>query len=883
MKTLHQMGLFIALTLSSITVAATQTDDLGQTYFNQGQFERAVQSWREVLSNPSCQNNPKCKIDTSVRLSAAYLSLGRLKEAFNLLESAQPLAENDPVRKATVLMQLSDVYLAMRDFKDKDLDSKVGICTKTQLTEKNVINEAMKCLNKAELIVLNVPLLSANILNKKGNILMAQEKYADASSKYKKSIKMAKADQVLSAKVAVNHVMAAVKEGNNSVIDIFEKAWQQVKSLPDSHDKAFALISLVKLLPHLQASSTLKTQFTQFTLPTLSSTQRLRAYNMLTKAIKVANELKDNRSIAYAKAYMAQLYAQEKRYPEAIYLTQEAVFYTQNYSIVSNSYDDKKIHVGSLGYEGFQVYLPSRQDDNSEECRKQCQNEPHKLPANCQGNCQTNLSPLFLHNYYPEMLFRLERQLGTFLKAQAQRKLASDAYKRAAKYLQQVRQEYRCGSSQLGEEGEAFFVEVANFLLESAKKAQHSDEKQELLEKAIDAIESLRETELQNYFQDVCVTQKVKKTRHDKFHEKTAIFYPILFEKKGFLLLTFPDDDSNVKQVDQIRQVEVDIPVQQLKKEADDFWQQFGDEGAIDRAIKNDKKDLLDSAKKLYKWLIEPITAELEARSIETLVIVPGGDLFHLPFAALYDVNQKKYLFEKYALAILPAWKLTDMGVMPRDNISALLMGLRKSHAKEAKKFGELTYANEELKNIIEALEASGDTISQITARLTKNYELLKNETFTIDNVEAWLTNTPYSIVHFTTHGQFNLEPNKTFLATFKNVLTLDKLETLLNSPVFREQPVELLTLSACDSARGAEMGLAGVALKTGARSALATLWKVNDQSTAYLMDKFYEHLLQSNKSKAHALQEAQRELLSSPYTDHPYYWAPFVLIGNWR
>ena len=101
----------------------------------------------------------------------------------------------------------------------------------------------------------------------------------------------------------------------------------------------------------------------------------------------------------------------------------------------------------------------------------------------------------------------------------------------------------------------------------------------------------------------------------------------------------------------------------------------------------------------------------------------------------------------------------------------------------------------------------------------------------------------------------------------------------------YREQPVELLTLSACQTAVGddkAALGLGGVAVKAGARSALATLWYINDQSSSILITDFYEDLKKPDVSKAKALQKAQLELLNDRRYDHPGYWSPFLLIGNW-
>jgi CHAT domain-containing protein len=106
----------------------------------------------------------------------------------------------------------------------------------------------------------------------------------------------------------------------------------------------------------------------------------------------------------------------------------------------------------------------------------------------------------------------------------------------------------------------------------------------------------------------------------------------------------------------------------------------------------------------------------------------------------------------------------------------------------------------------------------------------------------------------------------------------------------FRGRPVELLTLSACETASGDEnsaraaLGLAGVAVRAGARSALATLWLADDAATTRLMPAFYRFLSSAAApSKAQALREAQLQLLSTLRYQHPRFWAPFVIIGNWR
>jgi CHAT domain-containing protein len=141
-------------------------------------------------------------------------------------------------------------------------------------------------------------------------------------------------------------------------------------------------------------------------------------------------------------------------------------------------------------------------------------------------------------------------------------------------------------------------------------------------------------------------------------------------------------------------------------------------------------------------------------------------------------------------------------------------------------------------------------------------------------------------MVHFATHGQFNHDVHKSFILTYDGKLTLNQLEELIRPSQYRGRPVELLVLSACQTAAGddrAALGLAGVAVKAGARSAMATMWFVNDESTSILVSEFYRLLHGDPRlSKAKALQQAQIKVLREERFGHPCYWAPYLIIGNW-
>ena len=154
-----------------------------------------------------------------------------------------------------------------------------------------------------------------------------------------------------------------------------------------------------------------------------------------------------------------------------------------------------------------------------------------------------------------------------------------------------------------------------------------------------------------------------------------------------------------------------------------------------------------------------------------------------------------------------------------------------------------------------------------------------------VDEVRSQIAAGNQAIVHIATHGQFDSDHSKSFLLAYDDKLTMDRLQTTIASRQYQEEPLELLVLSACQTAAGddrAALGLAGVALKAGARSALATLWFVNDESTSTMIADFYEHLRDPASSKAIALQRAQVALVEDSRFAHPSYWAPFLLIGNW-
>jgi CHAT domain-containing protein len=161
----------------------------------------------------------------------------------------------------------------------------------------------------------------------------------------------------------------------------------------------------------------------------------------------------------------------------------------------------------------------------------------------------------------------------------------------------------------------------------------------------------------------------------------------------------------------------------------------------------------------------------------------------------------------------------------------------------------------------------------------------LLNDQFKVIKVEGALKEQPFTILHIASHGTVEKDVNNSFILSYDDKITMDRLSQLVGLYQYRDAPLELLTLSACETAAGddrAALGLAGVAIKAGARSALATLWFIDDAATSDLVSEFYRQLQNPSLSKARALQRAQVSILKDPARKHPSYWAPFLLINNW-
>ncbi|MBW4571729.1 MAG: CHAT domain-containing protein [Tolypothrix carrinoi HA7290-LM1] len=377
---------------------------------------------------------------------------------------------------------------------------------------------------------------------------------------------------------------------------------------------------------------------------------------------------------------------------------------------------------------------------------------------------------------------------------------------------------------------------------------------QDNLKQARNVIEALQLSELENFFREACLQEKPKQIDDvvDKIDSTAAVIYPIILKDRIEIILKLPNQT-------QLRHYTTDKEAKEVEITLEKLGQFLREPDRI-----NDVQKL---SQKLYEWLIQPLEADLAKINMKTLVFVLDGSLRNIPMGVLYDEKQKQYLIQKYAIALAPGLQLIDPKPLQRRELNVLIAGVSEQREIQGRSFPPLNNV------IVES--------QKIHSTIPKSQELL-NRTFTEKNVQNQIKEAPFSVVHIATHGEFSSNAEKTFILTWEQLLKVKEFDNLLRLRNTSDRAIELLVLSACQTASGdkrATLGLAGIAVRAGTRSTLATLWSVEDQSTAELMNQFYQKLAQ-RETKAEALRHAQLALLVKYQT--PYFWAPYVLVGNW-
>lgn len=494
-------------------------------------------------------------------------------------------------------------------------------------------------------------------------------------------------------------------------------------------------------------------------------------------------------------------------------------------------------------------------------------------------------------------------QAARLYTALQQKDAAIASYRRAISAMQSIRQDipvtYQNGKSSFLNLFGPLYRSAVSLLTESSK-ANGTVSQNPYLAEVLGLMEQLKQTELEDFFKDRCLLTDFQNNPVNIQNKKTAIFYPVLLDDRIELLVSIGN---------RLYQHTVKIKGESLEKHIKSFAGQL-------RYGQNYQA----AARQFYDGLIRPIEPLLTANAIDTVIYVPDGSLRLLPIAAFYDGQQ--YFIERYAVVTAPSLALISPSLNKGVNKTLLaglsepsievagqlsgkllneLMGetvisrglgvnaspvaLRSVAAKlrNFRSFSSTHSKADQLQEIAQSLALPGvkAEIDNLSAKLPN--EVLFNRDYTLHNFDHAAKQADYSIIHIASHGFFGSSSEDSFILTYDKVLGIDHLEALIKDRG-QAQALDLLVLSACQTAEGddrAPLGLSGVALKAKANNALGTLWPINDEATVKLMLGFYDGFINQGLTKAKALQRAQIDLLKSQEMANPFFWAPFILVGN--
>ncbi|MCV6636768.1 CHAT domain-containing protein [Candidatus Albibeggiatoa sp. nov. NOAA] len=601
------------------------------------------------------------------------------------------------------------------------------------------------------------------------------------------------------------------------------QAFDRILSWESSFDKVLSLLKLSQL------TQSINQQYSQQNAKLLKL-----SYAILLKAKNVAEAINNPRAKSYIYGNLGKLYETQTQYKAALSFTRQALFFAQQ-------------------------------------------------------------------SWMSELVYTWYWQIGRIFNAQHQTSQAIDAYQQAIDAFHYVRNQmigesYCRASFSFHDQVATVYYEFADLLLKHASVTKNDQQRTQLLHQARHTIELYKTAELQNYYQDTCLDTGGHCIPIEKIiAPNTAVIYPIPLEDRLELLVTFSNAivQKTIPITNTRLEEEVSLFLSPLschpnekfllamrgKQKITDIDNTINSLSECSPAIRGsmsqyqmtpvstNEASYLEPAQTLYQWLIEPLEAELKARNIDTLVVIPEGILRTMPYAALHD--GKQFLIEEYAIAISPSLCLSK-DFKREQYKSILLSGLSEA----VQGFDPIPCAAYELQEIQKIFQADKPLI---------------NQEFVVPNLQKEIKQIDYSILHIASHGQFKENLADTFVLTYDDKLSMDKLERLVQFMRLQGKEVNLLTLSACETAVGndrAALGLAGVAIKAGVKSAFASLWQVDDVATPAVVIEFYNQLKNKDISMAKALQNAQKQILSRPeykLYQHPYYWSAFLLIGNWQ
>lgn len=818
--------------------SAERVVSAGISQYKAGNFNEAIALWQQVLPQIT---DAKDRAAVHSNLALAYRQIGQLMEATQEWERAIQIyqRQDDKTRHSQLPKLLTEQAQAYNELGQnrraiKILQSAVELAgqnpdSRTQAATLGALGNAYWTVGNYEQALfahqasLKIarqlnPDYIAASLNNLGNLYISRSE----RYRYQANVARVEGDEKENARLIqlAEQEMAAARSA-------FEESLRGTQAL-DGIARVRALLNLNRLLEQLPSpdwAAIARNREQSLALVETIPDSRDKAYVL----IKLAQSLRHQAAAGSERGRGSQ--GQEGSSLDAPLLLKKALSVARNIG-------DRRAESFALGSLG-QIYQSAGQASAAMELTQQAQ-----LAAG-----QANAA---------DSAYRWQWQAGRLLKAAGKTKDAIASYEQAIATLQSIRSNLVAINTDLQfdfrDSVEPVYRELMQLLIQPSRDISQ-EQRQTNLSKVIDTLELLKLAELQNYFGNECVevAKADAKSQVSLVDANAAIIYSVILNDRTQMILRLPDG--------RLTSYAVSVNQEQMQQEIDQLRRLLE---------KRSTNEYLLPAQKIYNALIRPLEADLAAAKVKTLIFIQDGVLRQVPMAALHDGQQ--FLIQKYAIATTPSLTLTTRTTTAGRYSGALIMGL----TVERPPFKALTNVRAEVAGV---------------KGILGGIELLDRE-FTLATLQEQLQNKSYPVVHIATHGKFGVDSASTFLLSFDSRITLEQIDEVLREAKLsqrrsrrNQQPVELLTLSACQTAAGdnrAALGIAGVAVRAGVKSALASLWNINDEATVPLIEEFYTQLEQPNVTKAEALQKAQLKMIADLEYSHPAVWSPFILIGNW-
>jgi CHAT domain-containing protein len=476
-----------------------------------------------------------------------------------------------------------------------------------------------------------------------------------------------------------------------------------------------------------------------------------------------------------------------------------------------------------------------------------------------------------------ELLAQLAAQKGNFLKAMGDNERALAAYEIAIDSLYSVRADMPItlpdGRNLLKMVIDPIYRNYVDLLLLQPASADNAEFANQQLIKAIDSMEAIKEADMQDFFLGRCSMGGLNNQKwQDLSPKNAAVLYPILLKDRIELV---------VKTEHKLIRRTVNVPLEDVQHQA------LALVDALQRG-----KDYRASSKQLYEWLFLPVREELQFAQPDVILYVPDRSLRAVPLSALSD--GQSYVIEQYGVVTLPSLDLQNLVAKDKrekQDSKTLLAGLSKPDGASIDQLpsgiAEKLSDNQPLarEHMIDELSLPSVEM-EISSVADKGVSTtLLNKQFTAGALKSDIETGDYEKVHIASHGYFGKNAKESFIMAYDRNMTLLDIKDTLEAENLKSKPIELLTLSACKTSVGDDrmlLGFSGLAVKSNVLSAVGSLWSINDDATMEFMRLFYDGMSRA-LNKAQAMREAQISMIKTKKFKHPFFWSPFILIGNWQ